>query len=122
MKDLHQYLLSFLGGMRQSTRDLVQKFPPCCTVRATKPLLVPSPGTTGIVVGYKEGSASSPHGEVLVRGALPSEAKLLLPEPPDDDEQFVVARCDPGDLEVVEEGEVSSAMVSQALSDLGQIH
>ena len=34
--------------------ELMCAFPPMCLVRATRPLLCPAPGTTGIVVSYFE--------------------------------------------------------------------
>lgn len=66
---------------------LVRRFPPCCIVRATRPLVCPPPGSTGHVVSYFEPTPEAPDGLVSVVG----ETALGV----------LRAQCEPSWLELV---------------------
>lgn len=72
-------VVEWFNSRPQIIQDLVLKFPPDCKVRCTRRLLIPEPGTLGIVCSYTEDGCVS----------------VLSPE------RGVRAFCHPDDLEVV---------------------
>ena len=77
--------LEWLKSRPECLHALMVQFPPSCVVEGTRSLLVPSPGTCGIVSSWTEPDEGHPKGMVSVR-AYP-DAGLR-------------AQCDPDDLQV----------------------
>jgi hypothetical protein len=80
---------------------LIRRFPPACTVRATKPLVCPGPGKVGIVVSYFEGGTV---------GVLGEDTFLGIGD--------VKAECNPDDLELVSCEKITQAEVAELLAEI----
>lgn len=89
-----------------AVQALMTKFPPGCSVRATRPLLHPGPGEVLPLVRYSEHD----DGHISV-GVL---------DPTGYQGQPVLADCDPDWLELAEEGVVTRAEVAQLLLEQTQ--
>lgn len=108
-------LLIWLDGVPRCVRELARRFPPGCEVRATKPLVVPAPGSMGRVVSYGEAAEDSPEGWLGVVG-VPCAAVTML-EPIDFSASMIKAQCMPDYLELVSEHPAATReMVERALT------
>jgi hypothetical protein len=85
-----------------SIQDVMRKFPPGCTVRATVALGIPAPGCIGQVVSYIEPGKDGRAG-VRVHGRWNGIGP------------FMGAHCNADELELVEEGIVTREQIDAIL-------
>jgi hypothetical protein len=112
MTTLHDELVAWLRDRPPEVWALALRSPPGCTVEATKPYVVPAPGTTGRVVSYFEADDEDSEGLVGVLGAPGGLAEALFGGAP------MKAQCCPSALRVVATEGATRADVERALAVL----